>query len=160
MKRTLLAILVLAFITLSGFIKESVKYEQIAFDYFVSDVLASDYKEIATINFKGKTEESYEALGTYKFCLKPAEKLGSVMEEVTKGLTRNAKEISLEHIKGLTIHDFGSEATGSKLFVYTALHVADNHYVFITFEKSDDEIIKYVFELSSDGNISRSCEMK
>ncbi len=43
MKRTFFVILILGLISLSSFIKESSNYEQITFDYFVSDVLGNDF---------------------------------------------------------------------------------------------------------------------
>ena len=159
MERTFSVILVLGLISLSGFIKESTNYEQITFDYFVSDILGSDFKNISSFEFKGKTEESYSTLGKYKFCLKPEEKLGSAIKDVTKGWRRNVKEIKYENIKGLTIVDFQSNASGPKLFIYPSVHVADNYYVFLSFQKPKEQSVKYVFELTSEGNISRSCKM-
>lgn len=106
MKRTISVILVLGLIGLSGFIKESANHEQIAFDYFVSDILGSDFKDIKSIEFKGKTEESFSTLGEYKFCLKPEGKLGSIIKDIAKGATRNVKVIKYENIQGLTILDF------------------------------------------------------
>jgi len=160
MKRTFSAILFLGLISLSGFIKDSENYEQITFDYFVSDILGSDFKGIKSFEFKGKTEQSYATLGKYKFCLKPEEKLGSIIKKVTKGFRRHVTEIRYEHIKGLTILDFQSKATLSKLLIYPSVHVADNYYVFLSFQKPNDErSVKYVFELTPAGNISRSCKM-
>src|SRR4030095_12784705 len=98
MKKMFSVILLLGLISLSGFIKESANYEQITFDYFVSDILGSDFKEITSFEFKGKTEESYSTFGKYRFCLKPEEKLGSIMKDATKGLRTNVKEIKYEHI--------------------------------------------------------------
>jgi hypothetical protein len=159
MKKTLSLILVLGLISLSGFIKESVDYEQIAFNYFVSDILRSDFKDISSFEFKGATEESYSTLGKYKFCLKPEEKLSAIIAEMTKGFRRNGREIRYEHIKDLTILDFESKANGSKLLIYPSVHVADNYYVFMSFQKSREQLAKYVFELTPQGNISRSCNM-
>lgn len=169
MKSTSLIILVLGLISLSGFIKESANYEQITFDYFVSDILGSDFKGITSFEFKGKTEESYSTLGKYKFCLKPKERLGSIMKDVTKRLKSNrnklqhrdfVKEIKYDNIKGLTILDFQStKASGSRLFIYPSVYVADNHYVFLLFQKPKGQSVKYVFELTPDGDISRSCKM-
>ena len=159
MKRILPIVLVLGLICLSGFIKESTNYEQITFDYFISDILGSDFKEITSFEFKGKTEESYSTFGSYKFCLKPEEKLGSIIKDVTKGLKGNVKEIKYENIQGLTIVDFQNKASASRLFIYPSVHVADNYYVFLSFQKSKEQAVKYVFELTPDGNISRSCKM-
>jgi hypothetical protein len=159
MKRSFSIILGLVMISLSGFVKEPISYEQITFDYFVSDILRNDFKDIASFEFKGKTEESYSALGKYKFCLKPEERLGAIMENATRNFTIKAKEISYEHIKGLTILDFKSKVSGARLYVYPSLHIADNYYVFLSFEKPKEQVAKYVFELAPDGNISRSCRM-
>jgi hypothetical protein len=160
MKRTFSVILVLGLISLSGFIKESRNYEQITFDYFVSDILGSDFKDITSFEFKGKTEESYSTLGKYKFCLKPEEKLGSIIGDVSMGSRRNVKEIKYENIKGLTILEFQSKANGYRLFIYPSVHVADNYYVFLAFQKPKEQWFKYVFELTPEGNISRSCKME
>ena len=67
MKRTFSVILFLGLISLSGFVKESANYEQITFDYFVSDILGSDFKEIKSFEFKGRTEESYSTSCKYRF---------------------------------------------------------------------------------------------
>ena len=99
MKKSFSIILVLGLISLSGFINESVDYEQITFDYFVSDILVTDFKDVTSFEFKGKTEESFSTLGKYKFCLKPEEKLGAIIEDVTKGNKRNVKEIEFKNIK-------------------------------------------------------------
>ena len=159
MKRTFSVILFLGLISLSGFVKESANYEQITFDYFVSDILGSDFKDIKSFEFKGRTEESYSTLGKYRFCLKPVEKLGSMIDDVTKGATRSVKDIKYENIKGLTILDFQSKAISSRLFIYPSVHVADNYYVFLLFQRTKEQPVKYVFELTPDGNISRSCKM-
>jgi len=159
MKRTLSVILVLGLISLSGFVKESANYEQITFDYFVSEVLGSDFKDITSFEFKGETETSYSTLGKYKFCLNPKERLGSIMKDATKGARRDVKEIKYDNIKGLTIHDFQSKAIESRLFIYPSLRVVDNYYVFLSFQKPKEQPVKYVFELTPEGNISRSCKM-
>jgi hypothetical protein len=134
-------------------------YEQRAFDYFVSDILRSDFPKIKSFGFKGKTEDSYSTLGKYRFCLKPEEKLGSLIEKVTKGSEVDAKEITYQHIKAPTIVDFQTEAKGSKLFVYPSVHVADSYYVFLSFQTPNEQSVKYILELTNDGNISRSCKM-
>jgi hypothetical protein len=159
MKRTFSVILFLGLISLSGFVKESANYEQITFDYFVSDILGSDFKDIKSFEFKGRTEESYSTLGKYRFCLKPEEKLASMIDEITKGAGRKVKEIKYENIKGLTILDFQSKAGGSQLLIYPSVHVADNYYVFLSFQRTKEQPVKYVFELTPEGNISRSCKM-
>jgi hypothetical protein len=160
MKNTFSVTLLAGFISLSGFNNESENYEQLAFDYFVSDILASDFSDITSFEFKGKTEQSFSTLGKYKFCLKPQEKLGSIMQEVTKGSRKDVREISLQNIKGLNIVDFEKKASRSRLFLYPSVHVADNFYVFLSFQKLNEEPVKYVFELTPDGEISRSCRME
>lgn len=159
MKNMFSVIFVLGLISLSGFIKESANYEQITFDYFVSDILGSDFKEVTSFEFKGKTEESYSTLGNYNFCLKPEEKLGSTIKDATKGMRRNVKEIKNGSIKGLTILDFQSKASRARLFIYPSVHVANNHYVFLSYQKPKEHPVKYIFELTPEGTISRSCKM-
>jgi hypothetical protein len=159
MKRTVSVILVLGLLSLSGFINESTKYEQIAFDYFISDILGTDFKDVTSFEFKGKTEESFSTLGKYKFCLKPEERLGAIIEEATKGEKRNVMEIDFKNIKGPKITDFQSKTSGYRLFVYPSVHVADNYYVFLSFQNLKEQPVKYVFELTPEGKISRSCKM-
>jgi hypothetical protein len=159
MKVKFSATLVLVFICLSGFIKESNNYEQIAFDFFVTDILRSDFKDITSFEFKGKTEETYSSLGKYKFCLKPEEKLGSLLADITKKAKSNPKEIKFDNITDLKILDFTKQAGDPKLFIYPSLHVADNYYVFLSFQKANEHPVRYVFELTPEGNISRSCKM-
>jgi hypothetical protein len=134
-------------------------YEKIAFDYFVSDILVSDFKDITSFEFKGKTEESYSAFGKYKFCLKPEEKLGRLIKNVTKGARRNVTEIKYQNTMGLTILDFQRKPIGSRLFMFPSVHVADNYYVFLSFQKPKEQPVRYVVELTPEGNISRSCKM-
>jgi hypothetical protein len=159
MKTSVLIILVLCLIFHSSFIKESGNYEQRAFDYFVTDILGSDFPKIKTFEFKGKTEDSYSTLGTYRFCLKPEEKLGSLFGDVTKGSKAEVKEITYEHIKAPTIVDFQTEAKESRLFVYPSVRVADHFYVFLSFQTPNEKLVKYILELTHEGNISRSCKM-
>lgn len=113
---------------------------------------------MTSFEFKGKTEESFSTLGKYKFCLRPEEKLGSIIEDVTKGMKRKVKEIEFKNIEGLKITDFQTRTIGYRLFVYPSLHVADNYYVFLSFQKQKEQPVKYVFELTPEGEISRSCK--
>jgi hypothetical protein len=159
MKKPFPIILVFGFISLSGFIIESTDYEQITFDYFVSDILRSDFKDVTSFEFKGETEESFSTLGKYKFCLRPEEKLGSIIRDATKGAKRNVKEIEFKNIEGLKITEFQSKTKGYRLFVYPSVHIADNYYVFLSFQKTKEQPVKYVIELTPEGNISRSCKM-
>jgi hypothetical protein len=159
MKRIFSATLVLLLIILSGFIKESKNYEQITFDFFISDILRSDFKDITSFEFKGKTEETFSNLGKYNFCLKPEEKLGTMLADLTKRAKRNSTEIKLDNITDLKILDFQKQTGVAKLFIYPSLHVADSYYVFLSFQKPNERPVKYVFELTPEGNISRSCKM-
>jgi hypothetical protein len=159
MKGTLTVRLLVVLIILSGFVKESATYEQIAFDYFISDVLGNDFKDITSFQFKGRTEDSFSSLGKYKICLTPEKKLGSLIENLTKGARRNAKEIRYDNSSGFTILDFESKTRSSRLLIYPSLHVADNYYVLLLFEQPEEQPAKYVFEITPDGNISRSCRM-
>jgi hypothetical protein len=157
MKKTFPAVFVLVFIGLSGFIKESTNYEQLTFDYFVYEIAKTDFKGVTSFEFKGKTEESYASLGSYKFCLKP-DKLGSIISTAAKG-ERQTKEIKHKSIQGLSIVDFQRKADSPRIFVYPSLHVADNYYVFVVVQKQKEKPAKYVFELTPEGSISRSCTM-
>jgi hypothetical protein len=161
MKATFPAIFALGFLCLAGFVKkESENYEQITFDYFVSDILKSDFKDVTSFEFKGRTEESFSSLGSYKFCLRPEEKLGTAIQELTKRTTKShVKEIEFKNTDALKISDFQKKATGYRLFVYPSLHVADNYYVFLSFQKRKEESVKYIIELTPDGEISRSCRI-
>lgn len=159
MKKTILVMLMLGLIILSGFNKEPLHYEQIAFDYFISDILGSDFKGVAKIEFKGKPENSYSGLGDYKFCLKPEERLGSIMKEVTKGSRDDLRTVRFQQVKGITITDFQDDAAVPKLYLYPSVRVADNFYVFLSLQKPNELSANYVIELNPDGNISRSCRM-
>jgi hypothetical protein len=59
--------LVLGLISISSFVDETENHEQITFDYFVSEILRNDFKDITSFKFKWKTEESFSSLGKYKF---------------------------------------------------------------------------------------------
>lgn len=159
MKKSFLVILVFGLISISSFKNKSADYEQITFDYFVSEILKTDYKDVKSFEFKGKTEDSFSTLGKYKFCLTPEEKLGTIIEEATKGKKRNIKVIEYKNVKGLNITDFQSNSRGLRLFIYPSIHIADNYYVFLSFQNHNKKSTKYVFELTPDGEISRTCKM-
>ena len=159
MKNVIFVILVCGLIGISGFKEESINYEQITFDYFISDILGSDFKDITLIEFKGKTESAYSTLGDYKFCLKPEEKLESIIKDFTKRSTQNVKPVKSEGYKSITISDFNNKTTAPRLYLYPSVHVADNFYVFLSLRKPNEQVVNYVFELQPNGNITRSCKM-
>jgi hypothetical protein len=157
MKNTIRAFLVLILVGLSGFSRESTNYEQLTFDYFVTEIAKSDFKEVGSFEFKGKTEDSYVSLGKYKFCLGP-EKLGSIVTEAAKG-KRQAKQIKYTNVGRLSIVEFQPKANNPRIFVYPSLHVAESYYVFLSVQKQKEKPIAYVFELTREGGISRSCKL-
>ena len=158
MKKSFPAILFVGFIFLTAFVNKPADYEQIAFDYFISDILGNDFKDVTSFEFKGVTEESYATLGKYKFCLRPEEKLASMIKGLT-GMKRQSKEINFTNVNSLKITDFQSRARGHRLFVYPSLHVAENYYVFVSFHKVKEQPVNYVVELTPEGDILRSCKM-
>jgi hypothetical protein len=160
MKKSFPTILLVGLIGLSGFKSQSADYEQKAFDYFVSDILRADFQDVTSFEFKGHTEESFSTLKKYEFCLQPEEKLGSMIRNTTKGLKREAQKIEFKNIEGLKITDFQAKTNGYRLFVYPSLRVADNYYVFVAFQKQKEQPIRYVFEVTPEGEISRSCKME
>src|SRR5690349_7914402 len=103
MKKIFSVILVLGLVGLSGFRTAPANYEQIAFEYFISDILETDFPGVTSFAFKGKTEESFSKLGNYKFCLHPEERMGSMIKDTTWGLRGKEKAITLGHHEGLTI---------------------------------------------------------
>jgi hypothetical protein len=159
MKKTILT-LVIGLIGLSSFIKPAVSYEQIAFDYFISQILVTDFKNLSTIEFSGKTESTYSTLGTYKFCLKPEEKMQSLMEGVTSGLAGIPKDIRNSQIKNVTITNVKENSKTAKLYIYHSVRVIDNFYVFLTLHQTKDHVSKYVVELNVDGEVLRNCRMR
>lgn len=159
MKKAFSIIPVLGLIILSGFISENPDYEQNTFDYFVSDILWTDFKDVKSFEFKGKTEESFSALGKFKICLKPEEKLGIIIEGATKGKKRSVKQIESKNVKGIKITNFQNSTSEYRLFVYPSLHIAENYYVFLSFQNQKKQLAKYIFELTPEGSISRSCKM-
>ena len=158
MKKTILTLLI-GLIGLSSFTKPAVSYEQIAFDYFISRILATDFKNISTIEFTGKTESTYSTLGPYKFCLEPKEKMQSLMEKVANGLAGIPKEVRHNQIKNLTITSVKEDSKTAKLHIYHSVRVADNFYVFLTLHQTKDQVSKYVVELNVEGEVVRYCKM-
>lgn len=159
MNKLIFTFLVIGLIGTLGFRNESVEYEQITFDYFVSEILKTDFKDITSFEFKGRTEDSFSTLGKFKFCLTPEGKLGNIIEDATKSKKRNIKVIEYKNITGLNITEFQSKSRGLRLFIYPSIHIADNHYVFLSFQNHNEKFTKYVFELTPDGEISRTCRM-
>jgi hypothetical protein len=159
MNKSMLATLLLGLIGLSGFIKGAVYPEQIAFDYFFSEIFADDFKNLSAIEFKGKTEERFSSLDGSKFCLKPQEKLQSLIGSVAKGPAYNVKEIRYNQVKNITITDFKPNSSTAKLYLYHSVRVADNFYVFLSVQVPNERMARYVFEITPEGEISRSCKM-
>jgi hypothetical protein len=161
MKKTMVSFLMFGVFSLSSFTTTKfVNHEQIAFDYFISDILKRDFTDLQAIEFKGKTEASFSRLRNFKFCLKPEEKLQSLIEDATKVGVTNSKEINYDQINNLVITDFTDRSHSAKLYIYQAVRVADNFYVFLSIQKYKEPLNNYVFELNSKGEILRSCLMK
>lgn len=158
MKKTILTLLI-GLISLSSFTRPAVSYEQIAFDYFISRILSTEFKNLSAIEFSGKTESTYSTLGNYKFCLKPEEKLQSLMEGVTSGLAGIPMEIKYSQIKNVTITNVKEDSKDAKLYLYHSVRVADNFYVFFTLHQTNEKISKYVVELNVEGEVIRYCRM-
>jgi hypothetical protein len=161
MKKVIFSFLMFGLFSLSSFTTTKlVSHEQIAFDYFISDILKRDFADLQATEFKGKTEESFSKLRNFKFCLKPEERLQSLIEGATKGARNNSKEINYDQVKNITVTAFTDKSNSAKLYVYNALRVADNFYVFLSIQTRKEFLSNYVFELNSNGEILRSCEMK
>ena len=160
MNKVILATLLLGLISLSSFNKTAVNHEQIAFDYFVSDIFLRDFKNISAIEFKGQTETSFSSLRDYKFCLKPQEKLQSLIENVTVGTSPTSTAINSDKVKNVSISHFDPNSKAAKLFVYHKVRVADYFYVFLSIQIPNEPLYSYVFELNVDGEIQRNCAMK
>jgi hypothetical protein len=159
MNKIISSTLLFGMLSLSSFMTSPVNHEQIAFDYFLSDILTTDFKDLSTLEFKGKTEDTFSTLGTYKFCLKSQERFHSMMEGVTKQSVTVSKQIKYSQIKNLAITNFNKNSTGTKLYIYPSVHAADNFYVFISVGQSGAAMANYVFELTPEGKILRSCKM-
>ncbi len=157
MKRVLSVKLILILASLSSFTKRSNNHEQIIFDYFISDIIRSDFMDVTIVEFKGKAENSYSMLGEFKICLRGAE---STIKSYTKHSLKSAKTIGYSHVKGITITNFWGKATAPRLYIYPSIHVADHYYVFLSFQKPDEPTIKYMFRLSTDGDVLESCRLE
>lgn len=159
MNKTPIITLILLIICLCGFIRESVKYEQITFDYFLSDILPADFADIDALEFKGQTESSFTTLGSFRVCLKPADKLQSLLISAAYG-PNEIKPIEFVQGQRLKISAINEDGPEPKLYIYSSVHVADNYYVFVLLANRYETFGKYVVELSPDGEIIRSCRMK
>jgi hypothetical protein len=159
MRKTALAALTLIVISLCSFDKESVNYEQIIFDYFISDILPADFDDVNVLEFKGTTESSFTTLGNYKVCLKPAEKLTELISPVTTDAAREIRQIKYEPNRKIKVSDINKASADPKIYLYPAVRVADNYYVFLLMANRYETFGKYVFELTPNGEILRSCKM-
>jgi hypothetical protein len=99
-------------------------------------------------------------LRNFKFCLKPEEKLQSLVEGAAKGLRSNSKEINYDQVKNITITAFTNKSNRAKLHIYHAVRVADNFDVFLSVQKYKEPLNNYIFDLNASGEILRSCIMK
>ncbi|HEX6890199.1 MAG TPA: hypothetical protein VF141_05890 [Chryseolinea sp.] len=157
-KKTILTLLI-GLIGLSSFTNPAVSYEQLAFDYFVSRILATDFKHLSEVEFKGETEATYSTLGNYKFCLKPEEKLQSLIKAATKDPVYYFEKITYNQVKNITITNLKDDSKTAKLFIYHSVRVADNYYVFLAIHQSNEQVSQYVVELNVDGEVVRYCRM-
>ena len=160
MKTAIFVAFVAGLVNISCYKPETIVYEQIAFDYFVSDILPTEFAGLSSIEFKGKTENTFSTFGEYKFCLKPEEKLQSLVGEVATGDRKNRQKISYDQVKNVSIVEFKDASVNPKVFVYPSVRVADNYYVFMSLQKPNEEAARFVFELRPEGNISRTCRME
>jgi hypothetical protein len=72
---------------------------------------------------------------------------GKVLDRESKGFKVEAGKDRFD--KSLSIFDGD-----------TAVRVADNFYVFLSIQKPNESLTKYVFELNAEGEIARYCDMK
>jgi hypothetical protein len=155
--KTILSILIASTVGLAGLnTPGSESQEQIVFDYFVANIIKDDFKDLSVIEFKGKTEENYSSLGDYKSCLTP-ERLDPILKNVTKG-DAQVKDIRLTNAKEIKVIAFTNSSSAAKLFLYRSVHVADNYYVFLSLKIPKQSAVIYIFEVTPDGKISRSCK--
>jgi hypothetical protein len=158
MKKLMLFPLWLACFGFSSFDKPT-NYEQIAFDYFLAEVIQSDFADVAALEFKGRTEKSFSSLGRFEFCLAP-ERLQSHIRAVTRRPVKIRKNIAHDKVKSVAITSFKQSSKAPKLHIYNSVHVADNFYVFLSLKKPNRPLARYVFELNTSGDILRSCKME
>ena len=92
--------------------------------------------------------------------MKPAEKLQPIIEDGAKGKRKDIKQISYSQTTNIVITDFKKDGVNPKVYVYPEIYVAENHYVFVSFQRPNEPVAKYVFEVKPDGKISRSCRME
>jgi hypothetical protein len=158
MNKTIQGLLLIGFIILSGFVTEPSNIEQKAFDFFMSDIFVSDFKDVAAIEFKGKTEEKSFKFGSQKFCLKPVEKLQAIMKD--KGdVKATPKDIRFDQFKNVSLTGLSGKAE-AKLYLYHSMNVANMHYVFVSLERPGKPVVSYVIELTWEGEIQRSCALE
>lgn len=156
MKTCVLAVLISTF-GLSPFTApDQVNPEQIAFDYFISEILKDDFKNLQTLEFKGRTEENYAALGDYKFCLTP-ERLGPAIKNVANG-ERQTKQINYKNFGNLEITGFTENKKSAKLYLFKSVTVADSYYILLSIKIPNDSPSTYLFEVTQDGKLLRSCK--
>ena len=68
MKKAIFSFLVFGLFSLSGFTTTKfVNHEQIAFDYFISDILKRDFTDLQAIEFKGKQRSRFLNCATLNF---------------------------------------------------------------------------------------------
>jgi hypothetical protein len=158
MNKTIQLFLFAGFIILSGFVTESSSTEQKAFDYFMSEIFVTDFKDIAAIEFKGKTETKFFEFGSQKFCLKPTEKLQSIMNKHEK-IKLTPKDIKFEQFKNISLAGSSGKAE-AKLYLYNSINAVDAHYVFVSVERPGKPSVSYVIELTWEGEIQRSCALE
>jgi hypothetical protein len=155
----IIALLLLGFVSLSGFKPISVDSEQIAFDYFFETIFPNDFKNLETIEFKGQTEKRFFDVDDHTICFLGQERLQPLLESVMKGQRVDSKQIKSGHIKAVSFSDFTKSSKDAELYLYHSVRVADNFYVILSIQKSNESLTNYIFEIDGNGEILRTCSM-
>jgi hypothetical protein len=89
------------------------------------------------------------------------DRLGEILKKTTRNARKNMheREVETRHIEEIVIAGFEPKTKRPKLLLYPALHVADHYYVFVRFQAEQREHARYLFELTPEGRILRSCRM-
>ena len=148
MKGTFILVLFLYGLTVNS----QSRSEQIAFDYFFSDIFSKEYsEEICKIRFSGFTEKEVTNYGHYKPCFKDDEfnfensaNYGAIVELSTNNVNSKIK--------------FKKRKTKFRIYVLNAFEKEKYNIVQVEFTKNNEYTDAYYLKVNKNGKVEKWCK--
>jgi hypothetical protein len=156
MKKATIILILSTAVIFSGFSSKP-KYEQIAFDYFFSDIFNSEFKDVSTIEFEGVTMVKFPSFDKDAICFAGLQKLYPEMNSMFNTSFGKPVKISAEasNVKFAKLHRSSKEP---KLYVSHKITMIDNIYLLMSVDRPGTSVVTYLFEMDQDGKVSSTCK--